>query len=289
MISDLIEEFRQLTDLLQQLRNHLLDKRPGHYFPLSDNERLVCDDSLQHACDLLTDLWYQGNQDGRETRTRHGLILADEHTTRLIEQTNQQKDRFRLAVNQEKQNLDAEQWHSRQQELGTQAQSLRSSLTFAGMQRVHLKQSYRHIPLLSQKPSKIGFSWYNNGRSIKKISHQQAQELLLDLGEEKTHIQAQLQTLANLSANTQLARVQTLAPTIRANLVFKNGENIVRKAMNCPLPLFIPASYDNDQILPEFNQIDLTPPVGRTRISRRDNRITEEAILPSIRAFGYSD
>lgn len=288
MISDLIGEFRQLTDLLQQLRNHLLNNPPGHYFPLSDNERIVCNDSLQHACDLLSDLWYHGNQDGRETRTRHGLILADEYTTALIELINQQKDQLRTAVNQEKQHLNAEQWLSRQHQLGQQAQSLRASLTFAGMQRVHLKQSYRHIPLLTQKPIKVGFSWYNNGRSIKKISHRQAQALLLDLGEEKTHIQAQLQTLAQLSANTQLARVQTLAPTVRANLVFKNKEDIVRKAMNCPLPLFIPASYENDRILPEFNQIELTPPTGRTRISRNDNRITEEAILPSIRAFGYS-
>ncbi len=289
MISDLIEEFSQLTNLLTQLRVHLLNNRPHHYFPLSDNERTVCDDTLQHACDLLSDLWYQDNQDGRETRTRHGLILADKRTIDLIGRINQQKDCFRLAVNEEKQSLDAEQWLARQHQLGRQSQSLRTSLTFAGLQRVHLKQSYRHIPLLSQKPTKVGFSWYNNGRSIKKISHSQAQELLLDLGEEKTHIQVQLQTLAKLSANTQLARVQLLAPTMRANLVFNSGEDTLRRAMNSPLPLFIPATHENDQSLPEFNRIGLLPPTGRTRISRRDNRITEAAILPSIRAFGYSD
>lgn len=288
MITDLVNEFNLLTQQMLAFRQHLMNSRPAHYFPLKGHEQEISSDPLTHACDLLTDLWYRGNQDGRETRTRHGLLLADEQTIDLINAINNQKDNFRTAVNAEKQRLDKEQWRQREQQLGEIASPLRDSLTYSGLRRVHLKQCYRHIPLLADKPTKVGFSWYTNGRSIKKISHQQAQQLLIDLGEDKPHIQVQLQTLANLTADTQLARVQALAPSVRANLVFEREHITSRKAMNSSLPIFITTKHDNDSELPIFNIIELAPPNGRSRLSRNDNQISETPILPSIRAFTYT-
>jgi len=273
MIVDLVDEFRALTQALQDLRQHLMSSQPTHYYPLTDSEESLNAAPLTLACDLISDLWYQGDQDGRETRARHGLILADESTIHLINTVNEQKDRFRSAVNAEKQQLDKQQWADRQQQLSLHGSKLRESLSFAGLQRVHLKQCYRHIPLIVDKPIKVGFSWYNNGRSIKKISHHQAQQFLLELGEDKSHIQAQLQTLGKLSAKTQLAQMQLLAPQVRGNLLFKEKGNQWRKAMNISLPLFIPAKGESDNILPSFNHIPLSPPNGRTRQARTDNKL----------------
>lgn len=294
MITDLVDTFNTLAQQLQQLRQHLLETRPACYFPLNDAESGSSTDELEAACDLICDLWYHSNQDGRETRSRHGLILADHTTMTLIATINRQKQSFRQAVNQEKQQLDQQQWRERHRQLGRLDVDLRQQLQYAGLQRVHLKQCYRQLPLLVQRPLRVGFSWYNNGRSIRKISHQQAQQLLLELGEEKPHIQAQLATLAQLKANTQLAQMQTLAPIMRANLVFQGeqDEATTRKAMNVSLPLFIPQPETDEedmQQLPVFNQVGLTPPNGRTRQSREDNRLSAEAILPSIRAYGYQN
>ena len=286
IISDIAEQFSALTELLSQLRQHLLQQRPPHYFPITGEEKEMVDDALQHACTLLSDLWYQGNQDGRETRSRHGIIVADAKTSELIRSINHQKESFRAAVNRARQNLSQEHWLQHHEQLSNHGQTLREQLRLSGLGRVHLKQCYRHIPLLEKPVTKIGFSWYNNGRSIKKISHQQAQNLLLALGENKTHIQSQLQVLSQLTAGTQLAQVQTLAPVVRANLVFNRKDEskdktTERKAMNVSLPLFVQES------LPTHNTIELQAPNGRSRLNRSDNKISNEPILPSIRAYTY--
>ncbi|WP_419810725.1 DNA replication terminus site-binding protein [Bacterioplanoides sp.] len=291
IISDIAEQFSALTELLSQLHQHLLQQRPSHYYPITGEEKVIADDALQHACTLLSDLWYQGNQDGRETRSRHGIIVADQQTAELIQRINQQKESFRAAVNRAKQSLSRDDWQQQHEQLSTYGQTLREQLRLSGLGRVHLKQCYRHIPLLDKPVKKIGFSWYNHGRSIKKISHQQAQDLLVALGEHKTHIQSQLQTLAQLTADTQLAQVQTLAPVVRANLVFspqdENKEQTTkRKAMNVSLPLFVPEGKEH--LLPDYNQIELQAPQGRSRLNRSDNKISEAPILPSIRAYTYS-
>lgn len=109
--------------------------------------------------------------------------------------------------------------------------------------------------------------------------------MLLDLGEEKTHIQAQLQALYQLPSHTPLARMQTLAPNVRANLVFEGH----RKAMNCPLPLFIPS--DNPQgVLPSIKDVPLESPQerqGRSRKARDDDQLNDTPLLPSLRVFTY--
>lgn len=290
IISDIAEQFSALTELLSQLRQYLLQQRPSYYYPITGEEKVITEDALQHACTLLSDLWYQGNQDGRETRSRHGIIVADQQAVELIHRINQQKESFRAAINRAKQSLSRDDWQQQHEQLSNHGQTLREQLRLTGLGRVHLKQCYRHIPLLEKPVAKVGFSWYNNGRSIKKISHQQAQDLLLALGEHKTHIQSQLQILSQLTPNTQLAQVQTLAPVVRANLVFSHQDEnkkraAERKAMNVSLPLFVPEGKDHS--LPDYNQIELQAPNGRSRLNRSDNKISNDPILPSIRAYTY--
>lgn len=283
MISDLTSEFDALVAALQTLRQQLQNARPALWIPLNPGEQKTTS-QLQFLTDIICDLWYRDGQDGRETRSRHGLVMANAEIAEQIRTINLQKDRFRKAVQQVRQELDNSDWLEHYSKLGQRHDSLRESLTFAGLKRVHLKQCFRHIPLLEHCPQKVGFSWYVNGRSIKKISVQQAQEKLLELGEEKTHIQMQLNKLAQLPAHLQLAQIQTLAPVVRANLVFKPESGLSRKAMNLALPLFITGS---DAQLPAFNEIPPEPPSGRTRQQRGDQKISAEAFLPSLRIHTY--
>ena len=283
MITDLIEQFRQLQAQLLELKQHLHSTQPTHWVPLSERESSYVQ-GLDFAADLISDLWYQDQQDGRETRSRHGLILADATSVALIDAINQTKDDFRAAVNAEKQ--DAPHWKQAFEQLCEQPAPLRDKLQNVGLSRIHLKQCFRHIPLLQQAPRKVGFSWYVNGRSIKKLTLKQAEDELLELGEDKAHIQIQLQKLGQLPPATVLAQMQTLAPVVRANLVFGSGDNVVRKAMNVSMPVFVPAASGRGP-LPEHNLISPEPPEGRTRQARGDQRLQDEPFLPSIRGYLY--
>src|SRR5690606_12532276 len=86
MIRELHEAFARLADELSQLQLELLRQRPAHWLPLSAQEQLISD-SLTVLTGLITDLWYEDGQDGRETRSRHGLVMitADiaEHVRRI--------------------------------------------------------------------------------------------------------------------------------------------------------------------------------------------------------------
>lgn len=281
MITELIQAYEDLQQQLEALTEHLSRTEPAHWIPLNDLESGLST-PLAFGCELLCDLWYRGPQDGRETRSRHGLIIADQHSVERIKAINTSKDRFRACVQQEK--LDKPGWKNTLQQLTEHPSSLRDKLAVSGLGRIHLKQCFRHIPLLEQAPARVGFSWYVNGRSIKKLTIQQAQQMLLEYGDDKTHIRIQLAKLGGLTPGTLLAQIQTLAPVVRANLVFGSKGAETRKAMNVALPLFI-ASDSN--ILPEHNRISPEPPPGRTRQARGDQRISDEPFLPSLRAYTY--
>lgn len=280
MITDIIDEFRILNSMLRKLKDHLLEFQPQHSVTISEFEEQIGYTPLSYSAELIADCWYHDGQRGKETRSRHGVICADELTVSLITDINQQKDRFRAVVKAAKTALDGDEWDAGLIQLGEVNTKLRESLRVSGLSRVHLKQIYRHIPMLAEAPYKVNFTWYVNGQSRKKISHDDAERMLIDLGEDKEHIQVQLSKLGALRPTDQLIQVQKLAPTARANLVFKDGKEIRRKAMNCPLPLFVPM-----QALPQVKQIPLDPPPGRVRSSRGDNSTDDEAYLPSLRVF----
>jgi hypothetical protein len=282
MIRELHQSFLALEQALSELQTELLRHKPKLWLPLTPSEQAYSDE-LSVLTSLLTDLWYEDvHQDGRETRSRHGLVLASPSIIAIIQKINDLKDCFKTQVKKTREELAPNLWLEEYARLG--ADPLREAMQESNLKRVHLKQCYRHIPLLEYRPEKIGFSWYAHGRSIKKISLQEAQQALLALGDHKTHIQVQLDNLNKLSAGTVLAQIQTLAPVVRANLVFDNSAPYPSKALNASLPIFIP---DTGRGLPEFNRIDLEPPQGRTRKERADQKIDPAPFLPSIRVHLY--
>lgn len=277
MMPELRHSFEQLTKLLGELQNTLTQQQPIHWLPLNAQEQ-ACSDSLSFLTELIGDLWYQSNQDGRETRARHGIVLVNADTLALINRINQQKDDFRKKVKLTRLELTKSEWLEEFSKLG-QA-NLREALRQTGLSRVHLRQCYRHIPVLEQQPKTINFSWYVSGRSIRRLSLSAAEQALLALGEEKTHISLQLQKLRQLPIGSELAQMQSLAPVVRANVFYEGS----RKAMNTALPIFI---LDTGKGLPKFNTIDLSPPEERSRKIRADLKVDPEPFLPSIRAHLY--
>ena len=295
--TELISQYETLSLSLLNLAEQLHSSVPKLWVPLPEDEEPNYHSMLNRAIRSYLDLWYEGDQDGRETRSYPGLIGADDTLLKMAWKVNQHKDRFQQIV-QALQEQDGKVWKKLHALLPEKNTHIRKLLSMSGIGRLHLKQIYRHIPILEKKPSKVGFSWYTSGKSIKRISTEDATRLLLQLSQESPHIQIQLDKLARISAKESLARLQTLAPIVRANLVYQteiaadekskksNTDNPAeRKAMNVSLPIMFPLTKNEE--FPNHNEISLIPPTERTRLRRSDIRIEDEPFLPSIRVFRY--
>lgn len=285
--ADIVQAFDNLALCLDAFCCNLKKQQPNCWVALSESEINV--KHLDKACSYYQDIWYQDQQDGRETRSCYGLVMADQQLIDLAHTVNKAKDSFKALV-QQVQVINKDWWLQEKSRLNSRHENLRQKLYFTGLSRIHLKQLYRHIPILPQRPEKIGFTWYSNGRSIKRLSVAQAQAKLLAMGEDKSHIQQQLQNLNTLPEHEVLAQIQTQVPVVRANLVYKilndkGHSETVRKAMNVSLPILVPD--ENNPLLPSFNQIDDQPPAARTRVARSDFKICENAFLPSLRVHRY--
>ena len=156
----------------------------------------------------------------------------------------------------------------------------------SGLARLHLKQCWRHLPIAPATVSRVRFAWYSSGRSIKKITVQEAEQKLLQLDTDAAHVRIQLNKLAGIPSSEPLAQVQSQAPLMRANLFFTEPleDGHTRRAMNVALPLTVPSQR---QQLPHIKMPPLEPPAQRTRAKRRDEKLEHEAFLPSLRIYRY--
>ena len=281
----LIESFDQIVQGSQQLCKTLRSEQNSLWLPLSEADTIQNLTPLQKATSYYQDFWYQNGQDGRETRSCFGLIAANEEQLKQAIMINQHKEVFKQQVKQ-LQTQQKKHWNELKGQLAQRHNQLRESLHFSGLTRLHLKQTWRHIPVIERCPSRVGFNWYHSGRSIQKYTVEQAQQALLNLDTSSDHIQTQLNLLSKLPGHTPLAKVQNLAPTMRANLFFDDNALPARQAMNISLPILFKTSPD--QKMPSHNEPDLEPPMERKRAVRSDRKIEDEPFLPSIRVHRYN-
>jgi len=304
-ISELLQAFSQLTDTLSQLEQRLQDEQPGIFMTLPSEQ---ADSPLQQAQWSVKDIWYRDNEDGRATRSYPGFIAASPALLNQVNAVNKQKTVFGDLVKAMK-SQDRKGWLESQEQLLEQGKQLREGLQFSGLSRLHLKQSSRRFAVLEHTPAKIGFSWYNHGKSIKKVSVKTARKQLQQLDTSSDHILWQLDKLNSMKDQDVLAQVQELAPVVRANIVtytapqanaishtiaaenHPSGQEVLRKAtierksMNCSLPIFFPLKKNSS--LPETNQLPAQPPAQRTRLRRSDQQLESEVFLPSLRIYRY--
>lgn len=239
------------------------------------------------ACAAFNQLQYMDNQAPREIIVVPGFIGASSPTLKLASEVNECKDRFKksiLALKSAKISpLDpmlTQKINSLLSRNNAAAQTLKS----AGLARLHLKQCYRKIPILSRAPQKISWTWAHT-RSIKKITHKKAQEMLEKKGSD-IGIQLQMEKLNTISPYESLAIVQDLAPHLRANIVFTEEGKVQRKMIKGPLPILFPCQTQTP--FPQF-----TPPTPKcdkdlNRMIRSDVRLDPVVFLPAIRAHRYA-
>ncbi|GAA6133554.1 hypothetical protein NBRC116188_03430 [Oceaniserpentilla sp. 4NH20-0058] len=281
---ELTQIFDKLVVDTQALTSDIKSYQRGFWLPAVDQVNPKDDSNLTSACSVLQDFWYKDGQDGRETRSCFGFIALPEHVLQHAKDINTLKESFKECV-QKFQKHNKESWVSLKGELARRHPSVQQQLHFSGLSRLHLKQTWRTIPIIERAPSRIGFNWYQSGRSITKITVQQAYDSLSRLNTDSKHIQVQLAALVKLPSNTPLAKVQNLAPTMRANLFYEDGHHPLRQAMNISLPILIKCS--KNETLPVHNSPDTVPPTNRARAVRSDRKIEDTPFLPSIRVHRY--
>ncbi|CAM3863388.1 DNA replication terminus site-binding protein [Vreelandella rituensis] len=233
----------------------------------------------------LLDYWYEEGQDGRSTRPYIGMIAAGPDLLEAVAAVNAAKSVFSQVlaeIKREEKALIPELKGS----LPARHPALASNLSGAGLARLNLKQCWRHIPVADAPVERVHLSWYTSGRSIKRLTVAAVEQKLMSMNTDSQHVEILMKTLASVPSREPLAQVQTLAPTMRANLFFidplRDGRD--RRAMNVPLPLFIPSI---DGRLPLHNQPTPFPPESRTRKVRSDEKLEEEPFLPSLRIYRY--
>ncbi|WP_415888302.1 hypothetical protein ACMXYV_09705 [Neptuniibacter sp. SY11_33] len=270
----------QAFDRLNQAQKSLstqLQQNNCRYWLLSDDQQ---NSSIVAAIGTITNIWHSAGGDGRRTENLYGLIGVPPHIIPLIHQLNTHKQNFQTSVRQFR-----EAHGDPNPIIYKRAEELNLALKQQGMARVNLKQCYRQIPLLEKRPNKVTFSWYSSGRSLKKVTIKEAEQRLLAMDTNQLHIQLQLQALGKIPSNELLVQLQKQVPVMRANIVWKDKDKLIRKARNCPLPLFFP--LDAEEAFPEYNTPSFTPPDQRKRQLRSDVIIDPEPYLPSLRIHRY--
>lgn len=233
----------------------------------------------------LLDFWYRDGQDGRATRSYVALVAADEALLEAVATVNSAKHAFASKLGDIREQA-AGLIPEIKAVLPFRHPALHDHLRGQGLARLHLKQCWRQLPVADAPLSRVRLAWYSSGRSIKRLTVREAEQRLLALDSEAPHIRIQLERLAGIPDREPLAQVQKQAPVMRANLFFTEplADGRERRAMNLPLPLFIPAPEGR---LPHHNEPLPRPPEGRTRAKRSDERLEDEVFLPSLRVYRY--
>ncbi|WP_311064004.1 DNA replication terminus site-binding protein [Halomonas sp. DWK9] len=235
----------------------------------------------------LLDMWHQQHQDGRETRNYIALIAADNALMTAFKEVNSAKATISELLQRIKQS-DPSALGDAKQRLPQRHPEVSSVLRQGGLARLHLKQCWRQLPIAEAPVARVRFAWYSSGRSIKRITVQQAEQKLMLLDTDAPHIRIQLRKLAGIPSSESLAQVQNQAPLMRANLFFTEPleDGHTRRALNVAMPLIVPA---HEERLPHIKAPPLIPPAQRTRAKRRDEKLESDAFLPSLRVYRYRE
>ena len=285
---EVLNEFSALTLAISTLCDALIEESHlmAYTHDNSENTQRASLISRDKTCQILRALEYQNNQAPREILLCPGFIGASLPTLKLAMHVNECKDKFKKTVLA----LKAEKLISQSPALTEKMHSIISrnlatakTLSTTGLSRLHLKQCYRKIPILEHAPHKISWTWAHT-RSIRKITIQKAQELLLKKGND-VGIEIQLQKLGTLAPNESLAIVQELAPHLRANIVFKKNQCIERTMIKGHIPIFFPCSKDTQY--PEFKAPTDKCEKSKERAKRSDEKLDPIVFLPAIRAHRY--
>lgn len=167
--------------------------------------------------------------------------------------------------------------------------ALKVSLQRLGHARLQRRQATRRIETLDAAPESATFTWSHARRKQAMTAVEVREQLLRDLanaGYERqadrvAALAADLTRLDSVDDDTPLVRLFAPYCHPRVNLVWSqsNGK-LIRKQRRAVVPLLYPA--DPGDPLPIIRPLPASPGEGPQRIRRRDARVEEDPLLPSL-------
>lgn len=272
---DLKESIEGLCQAIGSISNGFVATREG---PFSYGK-----DAADLAIKGYSELFYGNNaEDGRHTDIWIGALGVCEDVLTLATLVNSRKDQFQTAV----QNARNQIQELHKVTYAGANKSFRGLMADIGLSQLSLRQAYRHIPILTETPKSIGFSFSSGGRSIKRLSPEQALSILIKSGFSGENIEIERKKIERLSPDTVLAQVHPQAGYFKANIRFAaSGESDeIRKQT---MPVFLPILYLNNSEQSLVKPLFLPPQKKAERKQRNDRKLEKEPFVKSLSLYSY--
>jgi len=209
--------------------------------------------------------------DGRFTPICVGAIGVDEIVLEKAKYVNICKDHLRGAVHTVTDRL-----CTGQKSRAGKSKAIRSLLRDLGWGSLSLRLCYRHLPIVEYQPKRIGFSYSSGGRSIKRMTIEQALRFIDDLDRERHEVETSENglksrvTIENLMIQRPdliVAHVQPLAGYYKANIF----SDLSKKPKT--IPAYLPVIYLKNDHSPVSHTLKLPEKNDWQRITREEDRV----------------
>lgn len=144
---------------------------------------------------------------------------------------------------------------------------VRELLIRLGYARLNLVQTYRKIPILSQAPARIGFTWILGTKHVETVSREGAMRRIPGDVERSGADLARVQREVLDARRNGLRLVRRVAPHVRANIAWYDGDERQTACIHAPLPVLYP--FNSRTVEPEIVGHDRPEPDPSTRQDRQ--------------------
>lgn len=288
---DMLDAFDALLKALDSFTARFQEDEGGAWVSGCDHNQ----SAREQALALYRAIWYAEGQPPNETTTRAGIVIASQQTLEAAAELNEAKRSFKQVITKLRAELKRTEISHLFDELAEKRGGLGGIMEGTGLARLHLKQAYRTLPILNTAPDKIGFTWAQQGKSIRRITKAEARKLLSRSGqntdEQLNFYQATLENM--VAEDEELALVKPVSPHLRANVVRRLAVgSATRKAVyerhmvHAYLPILVPARDGDPYQMPGFRPPP-TSPLPSFRFERSGRIIEPHAFLPETGLHRY--
>lgn len=264
-------------------------------FMAADEEQPPCwiphiESDRRTALAAMTPLWQQDRAEFPESGICCAAITPERIDTIVdyAHALNRTKDDFQKAVTHFKQCVVPKGTKTKITRLmdqvlaqeGERDPHLAAQFKALGLSAIHLIWSYRKVHVLPKQLISIRWTWMKKHKEITRITLDQAFEMAAKLEDPYTRDSIEKQ-LSKENPNHPLAYIKPIKPQLRANLVWKEDGEKMRKTIITPTVLL-----SQDPSLPIIKW-PVDPEVAPKREARSDKKIEEDPIILALHLYRY--
>ena len=201
---------------------------------------------------------YHNDQDERRVVRYVGAISVPVAVIRLADTVNEHKASLVEAIGAYRKLASKRERDSHQ---------VRDLLIRLGYARLNLVQTYRKVPILERAPTRIGFTWILGTKHVETVDRDGAMRRVPGDVERSGSDLARVRRELGQTRRDELRLVRRVAPHIRANIVWHEGEERQTACIHAPLPILY--RFDSRSPEPVISGHDRPEPDPRSVPSRQ--------------------